>query len=68
MPLLLTFASLIRTSLLLSSSLPSSYQSPEVKRKSWNAAVASASSVSVALLLDSDNAEPPASYEEAKAG
>ena len=56
---------MLRSNLLLSSSLPSSYQSPEVKRKSWNA-VAPASSVSAAL-LDSDSAEPPANYEEAKA-
>ena len=55
-----------RSSLLLSTSLPSSQQSPEVKRKSWNPALAG--SVSSALAAaDPTSPDLPINYEDAKA-
>ena len=54
-----------RCSLLLSSSFPSSQQSPELKRKSWNP-VTSVSAAGTGL-LDPESPEAPLNYEDAKA-
>ena len=53
-----------RCSLLLSSSFPSSQQSPEPKRKSWNPATTSTNGATG--LLQPGSPDTPISYEEAK--
>lgn len=54
-----------RSSILLSSSFPSSQQSPEVKRKSWNPTRETSNSNSNHD-LDSDSSDIPLNYEDAK--